>query len=90
MSNYYFDELKLLYRVLDAAVQEAQERCLALPVSEMSRRLFAAADLGERDPEKLKKAILEGAYGIVRPYFGSRRSTPASSPLSSPSCPPET
>ena len=40
---------------------EVAERGLELPVYVMIQRLFEAADQGERDPERLRLAILRDA-----------------------------
>jgi hypothetical protein len=57
-SGYTAEDLKCLTAVLDAAILEAAERDLDLPVSLMTRRLFDAARWGERDPDRLKAEIL--------------------------------
>ncbi len=56
---YSQDELQSFYRLLDCVVREVAERELPLSVFAMISRLFAAADLGIRDPEVLRKAILK-------------------------------
>ena len=56
--GYNSAELQLFYRVLDRIVTEVAERDLQLPVYAMIQRLFEAADEGERDPERLRLAIL--------------------------------
>ncbi len=58
-SAYSQDELQSFYRLLDCVVREVAERELLLSVFVMINRLFAAADLGIRDPEALRKAILK-------------------------------
>ena len=58
VGGYTSDELKLFHRVLDAAMGEAVSRDLRLPLHTMTQRLFDAAITGERDPERLKAAIL--------------------------------
>lgn len=57
-SGYTAEDLQALSAVLDAAMLEATERDLDLPVSVMTRRLFDAARWGERDPDRLKAEIL--------------------------------
>ena len=56
--GYNSAELQLFYGVLDRMVTEVAERDLQLPVYAMIQRLFEAADEGERDPERLRLAIL--------------------------------
>ncbi|MBA2126512.1 hypothetical protein DLM45_09800 [Hyphomicrobium methylovorum] len=58
--GYHSDELKSFHRILGAAISEAKIRGLENPVAEMTRRLFAALDDGERDPKKLKAIVLAG------------------------------
>ena len=58
--GYSSDELKTFNRVLDSAIVEAAERCLDVSVGELVKRLFTCADLGERDPNELRAAILRG------------------------------
>lgn len=58
-SGYTPEDLKLLHRVLDAALSEASGQELGIPLHTMTKRLFDAASTGERDPEKLKEAILD-------------------------------
>lgn len=60
--GYSAEELSGFYAVLDRAVREAAERELQVSVPMMVQRLFCAADLGERDADKLMEAIFgEGA-----------------------------
>jgi hypothetical protein len=56
--GYNSAELQSFYGVLDRTVTEVAERGLELPVYVMIQRLFEAADQGERDPERLRLAIL--------------------------------
>jgi len=56
--GYNSAELQSFYGVLDRMVTEVAERGLELPVYVMIHRLFEAADQGERDPERLRLAIL--------------------------------
>ena len=56
--GYNAAELQSFYCVLDRLVTEVAERDLQLPVYVMIQRLFEAADQGERDPERLRLAIL--------------------------------
>ncbi len=55
--GYSADELSSFYAVLDRAVCQAAEREVELSISMMVRRLFSAADQGERDVDKLIQAI---------------------------------
>lgn len=71
IGGYESDELKCFYRVLEAAIAEARVKSLDLPVHEMTRRLFAAADRGERSPEGLRAAILREASGTARTDEGA-------------------
>ncbi len=57
-SGYTAEDLQTLSTVLDAAILEAAERDLDLPISLMTRRLFDAARWGERDHVRLKAEIL--------------------------------
>jgi hypothetical protein len=56
--GYHSDELKQLRLVLDSIIAEAKERGLNLPVEDIIERMFDLADKGERDPEKLRAAVL--------------------------------
>ncbi len=56
--GYHSDELKQLRLVLDSIISEAKERRLDLPVEDIIERMFDLADEGERDPEKLRSAVL--------------------------------
>ena len=49
--GYTSDELKLFHRVLDGAICEAIARNIRVPLHTMTKRLFDAASMGERDPE---------------------------------------
>lgn len=57
-SGYSAEDLKQLSAILGAAMLEASERNLDLPISLMTRRLFDAARWGERDPARLRSEIL--------------------------------
>ena len=59
--GYNSAELQSFYGVLDRMVTEVTDRGLELPVYVMIQRLFEAADQGERDPERLRLAILRDA-----------------------------
>jgi hypothetical protein len=56
--GYNSAELQSFYGVLDRMVTEVAERGLEIPVYVMIQRLFESADHGERDPERLRLAIL--------------------------------
>jgi hypothetical protein len=55
--GYNSDELKFFYRVLESAIAEAAAKAIDLPVQEITRRLFAAAERGERDESRLRLSI---------------------------------
>ncbi len=57
-AGFSSDDIKAQTAILDAAIIEAAERDLDLPMSLMTRRMFDAARWGERDPERLKAEIL--------------------------------
>ena len=56
--GYHSDELKQLRLVVLSIISEAEERRLDLPVEDIIERMFDLADEGERDPEKLRSAVL--------------------------------
>jgi hypothetical protein len=58
ISGYSADELRLFQSVLDAAMTEAAERDIEVPIALMAKRLFHAAGNGVRDLETLKRAVL--------------------------------
>jgi hypothetical protein len=60
--GYNSDELKFFYRVLEAAIAEASAKAIDLPVHEITRRLFAAAERGERDESRLRLSIFGKAH----------------------------
>lgn len=51
-------DLELLYEAIDVVIEEANARNFELSLTDLTRRLFAAYLLGERDPEKLADAVL--------------------------------
>lgn len=61
VAGFAADELKMISQVLDAAAAEAAERDLDLPIAVMTRRVFAAAAWGERDPKRLRAQALGDA-----------------------------
>lgn len=58
VSGYTQREIKTFGAVLDSAMSEAALADRAPPFTQMTRRLFDAAGDGERDPERLKAAVL--------------------------------
>ncbi len=52
------EEITTLQVALNAAMEDATERGIDIALDTMLSRLFAAAANGERDPEKLKAAIM--------------------------------
>lgn len=56
--GYTAAELAGFYAVLDRAVCEAAEYELRISIPTMVQRLFAAADSGERDPDRLKEILV--------------------------------
>ena len=57
-SAFTVEEIKTLQVALNAAMDEAAKKGINIPLDAMLRTLFAAAANGERDPEKLKAAML--------------------------------
>ena len=55
---YSSDELKDLHRLLKSIIDEALSH---IPVDDIIENLFDLADRGERDPDKLREAILKKA-----------------------------
>jgi hypothetical protein len=66
--GYSSEELKLFHSVLDRAMSEATAMDIRVPLHTMTKRLFDAASMGERDPIKLRAAILED---VIFPVAGS-------------------
>ena len=58
--TFTVDEISVLQVALDAAMTEGTAKGFDFPLDLMLRRLFEAAETGERDPEKLKDAVLAG------------------------------
>ena len=52
------EEITTLQVALSSAMEETTRRGIDIPLDVMLSRLFAAAADGERDPEKLKAAML--------------------------------
>lgn len=67
-SIYSSSELREFQKIMDAAIEEAAQRGLDMPLAIMARRLFDAAQSGERDHEKLKEAALEAKVIQLRAY----------------------
>ncbi len=63
MSEYAYDsnELNRLHKVLEGIIAEAQRLNLPLPADDIIERMYDLCDEGERDPEKLREAILKDA-----------------------------
>ncbi len=61
ISSYTSDELKNLRRTLEQIIEEAKSLSLSMDVDAITERMFKLDDLGERDPEKLRAAILDRA-----------------------------
>lgn len=61
LCHYSSDELDDLRRLLKTIIDEAHQRSLNLPDEDIIERLFDLADQGERDPARLREAILRGA-----------------------------
>ncbi len=58
LCHYSSDELR---RLLKTIIDEAHQRSLNLPDEDIIERLFDLADQGERDPARLREAILREA-----------------------------
>ena len=67
-SIYSSTELRESQTIMDAAIEEAALRGLDMPLAMMARRLFDAAQSGERDHERLKEAALEAKVIQLRAY----------------------
>jgi hypothetical protein len=65
MQRFSQEEMQLFGAALASASAIASEHGIELPVREMTKRLFEAADNGERDPIKLRDAILKNAVPAV-------------------------
>lgn len=55
---YSADELKDVQRILDEIIAESKQSLPGVDAEEIIERLFDLADHGERDPEKLRAAVL--------------------------------
>ena len=58
--TFTVDEISVLQVALDLAMTEATAKGFDFPLDLMLRRLFEAAESGERDPERLKAMVLAG------------------------------
>ena len=58
---YSSDELKELRRILDDIISEARRRPVSMHVDDIVEKVFDLADHGERDPRKLRDAVLKNA-----------------------------
>jgi hypothetical protein len=58
---YSSDELKQLHRILDQIVEEMRDAHPGIDIDDIIERMFDAADQGERDPAKLRAAVLQRA-----------------------------
>ena len=61
LCHYSSDELDELRRLLKTIIDEAHQRSLNIPDEDIIERLFDLADQGERDPARLREAILREA-----------------------------
>ena len=61
LCTYSADELAEVQRVLEEIVAESKASPIGLDVEEIIERLFDLADHGERDPQKLRAAVLRPA-----------------------------
>jgi hypothetical protein len=76
VSGYSTAELDEFRAVLDAAMAEAAEKDMDVPLGLMARRLFDAGSKGVRDPERLRAIILGRAHV---PVEGFRSGSPSAS-----------
>ena len=61
LCHYSSEELDELQQLLKSIIDEAHEKSLNIDDDEIIEKLFDLADRGERDPEKLREAILSEA-----------------------------
>jgi hypothetical protein len=66
VSGYSPEDIVLFRAVLDATRNEAIAVGREIPVELMARRLFRAAETGERDPRRLIEAVLGDASKLAR------------------------
>jgi hypothetical protein len=61
LCSYSADELVEVQRILEEIIAEAKQSSPSLDPEEIIERLFDLADHGERDPDKLRAAVLTKA-----------------------------
>lgn len=61
LCHYSSDELDELRLLLKSIIDEAHQMSLNISDEDIIEKLFDLADRGERDPEKLREAILTQA-----------------------------
>jgi hypothetical protein len=59
LSGYSAAEIKILQEVLAAAIRDVGEGNASVPLWVIVNRLFAAAEQGERDHDRLLAAVLK-------------------------------
>lgn len=62
VAGYSPIEVKLFRAVLDASMSESLACGAHIPLELMTKRLFRAAESGERDPRRLVEAVLATEY----------------------------
>ncbi|MFA5957513.1 hypothetical protein [Hyphomicrobium sp.] len=58
LCHYSSEELDELQQLLKSIIDEAHQMSLNIPDEDIIEKLFDLADQGERDPGKLRQAIL--------------------------------
>ncbi|MFT3732767.1 MAG: hypothetical protein QM780_15320 [Hyphomicrobium sp.] len=61
LCHYSSEELDELQHLLDSIIAEAHQRSLNISDEDIIEKLFDLADQGERDPGRLREAILNKA-----------------------------
>ena len=61
LCHYSSDELDELQHLLKTIIDDAHQMSLNIPDEDIIEKLFDLADRGERDPDKLRSAILNQA-----------------------------
>ncbi len=61
LCHYSSDELDELRQLLKSIIDEAHQKSLNISDEDIIEKLFDLADHGERDPERLREAILTKA-----------------------------
>ena len=59
--SYDSDELKALHCLPEDIIKVANQKAPELDVDDIIERMFDLADQGERDPDKLREAVLKSA-----------------------------